>query len=84
MARIAFAIGDNGGMESNPPPLEKARLERAVEEIAARPPLEAPEAAAAVAETLSAHLEGKPPPDSARRVLDEAPGAVPSQSAPPG
>lgn len=82
MARIAFAIGDNGGMENNPappPPLEKARLERAVEEIAALPPLEAPEAASAAADALAAHLEGEPPPDSARRVLDRAP----SQSAPP-
>ena len=86
MARIASATGDNGGMENNPappPPLQKARLERAIEAIAARPPLEAPEPAAAVAAALSAHLDGEPPPDSARRALDELPEVVPPDSAPP-
>lgn len=86
MARIAFATGDNGGMENNPappPPLEKARLERAIEAIADGPPLDAPELAAAVAAALSAHLDGKPAPDSARRALDEMSEAVPSNSAPP-
>lgn len=86
MARIVFATGDNGGMENDtaaPPPLEKARLERAIEAIAARPPLDAPEPAAAVAAALSAHLDEEPPPDSARRALDELPEVVPPDSAPP-
>lgn len=86
MARIAFATGDNGGMENNPappPPLEKARLERAIEAIADGPPMEAPEPAAAVAAALSAHLDGEPPPDSARRALDEMSKSAPPDAAPP-
>lgn len=94
MSRIESEPGDNGGMERNPPPpapvpdppaapLERALLERAIEEIAARPPEEAPEPAEAAAAVLSARLDEESPPASALRALNELLGAVPAD-APPG
>lgn len=65
-------------------PWERALLERAIAEIAARPPEEAPEPAAAAASVLSARLEEETPAASDLRILNELLGAAAPAEESPG